>query len=85
MLIGLNKKCLEEAFTSCKVFVSYIKTFNYIIYINILKETCSKLELITKKMIFIKYLLTSKQYQLYDLIAKEILIALTLTFIKDKF
>jgi hypothetical protein len=36
--IRLDRKCLEEAFTSRKVFVSYAKTFGYIIYADILKE-----------------------------------------------
>jgi hypothetical protein len=62
MPIGLNGKCLEEAFIGRKVSISHIKTFNYIAYVNILKETRDKLELVTKKTILINYLLTSKQY-----------------------
>ena len=58
--IGPDGKCPEEAFTGRKIFISYIKTFGYIIYTNILKETRSKLELITRKTILIDYLLTSK-------------------------
>ena len=85
MLIKLNGKCLKEAFISRKVFISYIKTFNYIAYINILKETRDKLKLITKKTILVNYLLMSKQYQLYNLVIKEIVITLTSTFIKDEF
>ena len=42
---------------SHKVFISHVKTFGYITYINIPKETRSKLELVTKKIILIKYIL----------------------------
>ena len=56
MPIGLGRKCLEEAFIGYKVSISYTKTFSYIIYTDIPKETYSKLELITRKMIFIRYL-----------------------------
>jgi hypothetical protein len=60
MPIRLDRKCLKEAFTSRKVFISYAKTFSYIAYTNILKEVRGKLELIARKTIFISYLLTLK-------------------------
>jgi hypothetical protein len=62
MLIGLDGKCLEEAFTGYKVSISHIKTFSYIAYANIPKETHGKLELVTRKTILVNYLPTSKQY-----------------------
>jgi hypothetical protein len=85
MLIGLKGKYLEKAFTGCKVFVSYIRTFSYIMYANIPKETRGKLELVTRKTILIDYLLISKRYQLYDPVAKEIVIALIPIFIENEF
>jgi hypothetical protein len=60
MLIKLDGKCLEEAFTGYKVSVSYARTFGYIAYANILKEVRGKLEPIARKTIFISYLLTLK-------------------------
>ena len=36
-------------------------------------------------MIFVGYLLMSKQYKLYDPITKDIIVSLALTFAKDKF
>jgi hypothetical protein len=62
MPIRLDGKCLEEAFTGRKVSVSHIRTFGYITYVNIPKETRGKLEPITKKTILVGYLPTSKQY-----------------------
>jgi hypothetical protein len=60
MPIEPNGKCLEKAFTGYKVSISHIKTFGYIAYINILKETRGKLELVIKKTILVNYLLTLK-------------------------
>ncbi len=60
MLIRLDRKCLEEAFIDYKVSISYIRTFRYIAYTNIPKETCSKLELVAKKIILVSYLLILK-------------------------
>jgi hypothetical protein len=51
---------LEKAFISYKVFISYIRTFSYIIYTNIPKETYNKLKLVAKKIILISYLLILK-------------------------
>ncbi len=61
------------------------RTFSYIIYANIPKETCGKLKLVARKIILVRYLLILKQYQLYNLIVKEVIIALALIFNKDKF
>ncbi len=85
MPIGLDGKCLEEAFIGYKVSVSHIRTFSCIVYANIPKETCGKLELVARKTILVSYLLTLKQYQLYDLVAKEIVVTLAPTFIEDEF
>ncbi len=60
MLIRLDGKYLEEAFIGYKVFISYIRTFSYIAYTNIPKETCSKLELVARKTILVRYLLILK-------------------------
>jgi hypothetical protein len=65
--------------------VSYAKTFSYIIYTDILKEVRGKLEPIARKIIFISYLLILKQYKLYDLITKEVIISTALRFTKDVF
>jgi hypothetical protein len=73
MPIRLDGKCLKEAFTGYKVFVSYARTFSYIAYANMLKEVRGKLELIARKTIFINYLLTLKQYKLYDPITREVI------------
>ena len=43
-----------------KVFISHVKTFGYIMYTNIPKETHSKLELVTRKIILVKYILISR-------------------------
>jgi hypothetical protein len=60
MLIRLDKKCLEEVFIGYKVSISYIRTFSYIIYTNIPKETYSKLKLVARKIILVSYLLILK-------------------------
>jgi hypothetical protein len=60
MLIRLDGKCLEEAFTGRKVSVSYIRTFRCIVYTNIPKENRGKLEPIARKTIFVRYLLILK-------------------------
>jgi hypothetical protein len=85
MPIGLDGKCPEEAFTGRKASVSHIRTFGCITYAYIPKETRGKLELVAKKAIFVGYLPTSKQYQLYDPIAKEVLVSSTPTFEEDRF
>jgi hypothetical protein len=56
MLIRLAGKCPEEVFTGCKVSVSHVKTFSYIVYTDILKEIRGKLEPVTRKTIFVSYL-----------------------------
>jgi hypothetical protein len=85
MPIRPDRKCLEEAFTSRKVFVSYAKTFGYIVYTDIPKEVRGKLELIARKTIFIGYLLILKQYKLYDLATREVIVSTALRFTKDEF
>jgi hypothetical protein len=85
MPIGPDGKCPEEAFTGRKASVSHIRTFGCIAYAHIPKETRGKLELIARKTIFVGYLPTSRQYQLYDPEAKETIVALAPTFDEDKF
>jgi hypothetical protein len=60
MLIRLDRKCLEEAFTGRKVSISHIRTFSYIIYTNIPKETRGKLKPVARKTILVSYLLILK-------------------------
>ncbi len=60
ILIQLDRIYLEEGFMGYKVFINYIRTFNYIICINIPKETYSKLKLVARKIILIRYLLILK-------------------------
>ena len=79
------EKCLEEAFIGRKVSISHVKTFGYIAYADIPKENCGKLELVARKTIFVGYLLTLKQYRLYDLIAKETIVLTAPRFAKDEF
>ena len=83
--IGPDGKCPEEAFTGCKVSVGHIRTFGCIAYANIPKETRGKLEPVARKTILVGYLPTSKQYQLYDPVTKEIVVALAPTFVEDEF
>ena len=85
MPIGPDGKCPEEAFTGCKVSVGHIRTFGCIAYANIPKETRGKLELVARKTILIDYLPISKQYQLYNPVTKEIVIALVSTFVENEF
>jgi hypothetical protein len=85
MPIGPDGKCPEEAFTGRKASVSHIRTFGCIAYAHIPKETRGKLELVARKTIFVGYLPTSRQYQLYDPEAKETIVALAPTFDEDKF
>jgi len=85
MPIRPDGKCPKEAFTGHKVSVSHIRIFGYIIYAYISKKTRDKLKLVVKKVIFIDYLPMSKQYQLYNPVAKEILVSSTPTFKEDKF
>jgi hypothetical protein len=58
MLIRPDGKCPEEAFIGHKVSISHVKTFGYITYTNIPKETRGKLKLIARKTILIGYILT---------------------------
>jgi hypothetical protein len=85
MLIRPEGKCLEEAFTGRKVSVGHIRTFSYIIYADIPKETRGKLELVARKTIFVRYLPISKQYRLYDPVTKETIVSIAPKFTEDEF
>jgi hypothetical protein len=54
-------------------------------YTDILKEVRGKLEPVARKTIFVGYLPTSKQYKLYNLITREVLVSTALKFIEDEF
>ena len=85
MPIGPDGKCPEEAFTGRKTSVNHIRTFGCVAYAHIPKETRGKLEPNARKTIFVGYLPTSKQYRLYDPIAKETIVSLAPTFVEDEF
>jgi hypothetical protein len=85
MPIGLDGKCPEEAFTGRKVSVSHARTFGCIAYADIPKEVRGKLEPVARKTIFIGYLPTSKQYKLYDPVAREVIVSTAPRFNEDEF
>ena len=62
--IVLEKKTLEEVFSSKKPKVSHLKIFGCPMYIHILKEKRTKLYPSRKKGIFVGYRESSKDYKI---------------------
>jgi hypothetical protein len=85
MAIKLDGKSLKEAFISCKPLIRHLWIFSYITYADIPFVIRAKLELIAYKTILIRYMLTLRQYRLYDLVAKLFIVSLNLKFKEDEF
>ena len=67
-----KNKTLEEAFTGVKLDVSHLRIFGCSVYIHVPKEKRSKLEPSGKKETFVGYSETSKAYQIYIPIKRQI-------------
>ena len=67
-----GNKTLEEPFTGVKPDVSHLTIFGCSVYIHIPKEKRSKLEPLGKKETFVGYSETSKAYQIYIPIKRQI-------------
>ena len=67
-----GNKTLEEAFTGVKPDVSHLRIFGCLMYIHVPKEKRSKLEHLGKKGTFVGYNETSKGYQIYIPIKRQI-------------
>ena len=83
MPIGPRGKSPEEAFTGRKPSTRHLRTFGCIAYADIPSANREKLEPTARKMILIGYMPMSKQYQLYDLISKLVIISLNPKFKED--
>ena len=85
MAIRPEGKFSEEAFTSYKLSVQHLQTFGCIAYTDIPPVYRDKLDPISCKTILVRYLLISKQYQLYDLVTRSVIVSLNLRFKEDQF
>jgi hypothetical protein len=73
-------KSPEEAFTGKKLSRGYLQTFGCITYADVPSVTRGKLEPTTRKTILLGYMSTSRQYRLYNLVTKSILVSLSPKF-----
>ena len=85
MAIGPNGKSLEEAFTGRKPSTRHLRIFGCIAYADIPSVTRAKLEPTARKTILIGYMPTSRQYRLYDPIAKSFVVSSNPKFEEDEF
>ena len=85
MAIRPKGKSPKEAFTGRKPSTRHLRTFEYITYANIPSANKDKLDLTSHKTILVRYMPTSKQYQLYDPVTKSVLVSLNPKFKKDQF
>lgn len=85
MAIGPEDKTPEEAFTSQKPSTTHLRTFGCIAYAHIPAVTRAKLDPVARKTIFVGYMPTSKQYQLYDPVTKSIVVSSNPTFEENQF
>ena len=67
-----GNKTLEEAFTGVNPDISHLRIFGCSVYIHVPKEKRSKLEPSGKKGTFVGYSETSKAYQIYIPIKRQI-------------
>lgn len=67
-----RNRTLEEAFTGVKLDVNHLRIFGCSVYIHVPKEKRSKLETLGKKETFVGYSETSKAYQIYIPIKRQI-------------
>jgi hypothetical protein len=61
----LEDKTLEEAFIGVKLEVSHFCIFGCLVYIHVLVEKRTKLELFNKKGLLVGYSETSRAYMIY--------------------
>ena len=62
---SLGFKTLEEMYTGKKPEVSHLKIFGWPVYVHILKEKRTKLDLSGKKGIFVGYCEVSEAFRIY--------------------
>lgn len=83
MTIRLDGKSTEEAFTGRKPSTRHLRMFGCIAYADIPSVTRAKLEPIAYMTIFVGYMPTSRQYRLYNPIAKSIIVSSNRKFEED--
>ena len=75
-----GNKTPEEAFTSVNPDITHLRIFGCSVYIHVPKEKRLKLEPLGKKGNFVGYSETSKAYQIYILIERQIEVSRDVTF-----
>ena len=78
--IALDGKVAEEVWTGQEVDYSFMRIFDYPVYVHILGEDRSKLDPKSKKCIFISFKKGIKGYKLWDPVAHKVVINRDIVF-----
>jgi len=82
--IGPNGMTPEEAYSGKKPFIGHLRVWGCLAYPHIPLEHRGKMEPTAGKACLIGYMPTSRQYKLYDPIAKKVIVATAPSFREDK-
>ncbi|KAM3067034.1 hypothetical protein ACMFMG_012223 [Clarireedia jacksonii] len=74
----------EEAYSGRKPYVGHLRAFGCVAYAHAPKERRQKLDPNAKKMVFIGYMPTARQYRLYDPAANKVVLATAPVFNENK-
>jgi hypothetical protein len=71
---------LEEAYCGQRPNISHLRVFGCLVYVYILHQTRDKLKKTAIPTCLVGYILTSRQYQLYEPIRRDIIVSTVSTF-----
>jgi transposase InsO family protein len=74
----------EEAYSGKRLYIGHLRAFGCTAYAYIAKERRLKLEPNAKKMVFIGYIPTARQYRLYDPEANKVVLATAPRFVENR-
>jgi transposase InsO family protein len=82
--IGPNGITPEEAYSGKRPYIGHLRAFGCTAYTYITKERRLKLEPNAKRMAFLGYMPTTRQYRLYDPEANKVVLAITPRFVENQ-
>ncbi|RFU25060.1 hypothetical protein B7463_g11276, partial [Scytalidium lignicola] len=81
--IGPDGKTPEEAYSGKKPYIGHLRAFGCIAYPIVAKEKLTKLEPTSLRCCFIGYMVTDRQYKLYDPVSRKVIVTSSPTFRED--